>query len=255
MRFVATNYYTDMDDRQAALTALGLILSVLIAYLQVQRNARAALALQETHLQNELKLKLYEKIGVVLSDANDQLSKAGTQYFSVLSSLDLRVRKQIPVDVHDTGLALSAVVHEAQRRLSRVLNLLEEYEIVFLRFGSFRRQLVDEHRKLLSTHQEFWTQLLPYLPFVHNTTKQQLPSPIVPTAEQLDVLEQRHRAFQEVCNDVGGYLIDLQIETQNELLGDLLQRQVPPRSPLDPTVAVLRRDENELVKRPPGRLI
>lgn len=43
------------------ITALGLVLGVLIAYLQIQKNQRAGLQLQEAHLRNELKLKLYEE--------------------------------------------------------------------------------------------------------------------------------------------------------------------------------------------------
>lgn len=244
-----------MDDRQAVITSLGLILGVFLAYLQIQKNARASLRLQETHLRNALKLKLYERIGQVMADASDRLSKASTQYYSVVSSLSLKVRKQVPMSIHETGMDLANVAHDAQRQLNRVLNILEEYEIVFLRFASFRRQLSVEHARFLETHQAFWSAALPFLPFIHSASNQQVSSPILPSEQQLVELERKHDDYLRVCNDISGYMIDLQIETQNELLGDLFGREVPPRNPRDSSVRILRRDETELIHRPKGSLV
>ena len=237
------------------IAALGLVLSVLIAYLQIQKNQRAGLQLQEAHLRNELKLKLYEKVSQVLADAGDCLSKASTQYYSVISMLDARVRKGFAVSPSQLGSQLADQGDAAQRALNRALNVLEQYEILFLRFGAFRRQISKDHSRFLEAHSALWSKVLIYLPFISPETGKPLGPVVFPSEADLVQIEELHRRFIEVCNDLSGYMIDLQIETQNELLGDLFSRQLPPRHPADPRVTVLRRDDKELAERPEGRLV
>jgi hypothetical protein len=237
------------------LTGLGLILSVLLAYLQIQKNQRAALQLQEAHLRNELKLKLYERFSSVLDEAGNDISKASVQYYSIIAMLDARVRKGLAVAPINTGLELSQQLDSAQRRLNRVLNLLESYEVVFMRFRAFRRHLSTEHSRLLETHSALWSTILIYLPFVHSETGKKVPSMILPSEGDLAEIERLHQTYKDACGEITSHLIDLQIETQNELLGALFDRELPPRHPADPTSAVLVRDDTDLVERPRGRLV
>jgi hypothetical protein len=237
------------------ITALGLVLGVLIAYLQIQKNQRAGLQLQEAHLRNELKLKLYEIVSQVLSDAGASLSKASTQYYSVISMLDARVRKGFAVSPSQLGSELADQADSAQRGLNRALNVLEQYEILFLRFGGFRRQLSQDHSRFLEIHSALWSKVLIYLPFISPETNKPFGPVVFPSEADLAEIEKLHQRYTDVCNDLSSYMIDLQIETQNELLGDLFNRQLPPRHPGDPNVRVLRRDDEELAQRPKGRLI
>lgn len=237
------------------ITGLGLILGVLIAYLNVQKNHRANLKLQEAHLRNELKLKLYDKVSAVFAKAGDSVSLAGTQYYSVISMFKVRLQSGMAVGPTVTGSHLSEQAHIAQRDLNRMLMVLEEYEMVFLRFAAFRRQLSEEHSRFLRTHGELWSKLLMYLPFLHSDTKQQVGPVLFPAAEDVAAIEALHEAYLAVCNDISSYMIDLQIETQNELLGALFDRTLPPRHPADPSAKVLRRDGAELIVRPKGSLV
>ena len=239
----------------ALITGLGLILSVLIAYLNVQKNQRANLQLQEAHLRNELKLKLYDKFSTVFAKAGDSVSLAGTQYYSIISMFNVRLQSGMAVSPTITGSQLTEQAHVAQTDLNRMLMVLEEYEIVFLRFGAFRRQLSEEHSRFLRTHGELWSKLLMYLPFLHSETKQQVGPVLFPAVEDLAAIEVLHEAYLAVCSDISSYMIDLQIETQNELLGALFNRTLPPRHPGNPSAKVLRRDDAELVVRPKGRLV
>ena len=237
------------------LAALGLILSALIAYFQIQKNQRAALQLQETHLRNDLKLKLYERFSSVLDEASNDLSMASVQYFSVISMLEMRVRKGLPVAPTATGLELSPQVDSTQRRLNRILNVLEEYEVVFMRFRSFRRHLSADHTRLLQTHHALWTKVLIYLPFTHAETGQRIGPMVMPADNDLVEIERLHKAYSDACGEISGHFIDLQIEAQNELLGALFDRHLPPRHPEDANAIVLKREDADLIERPRGSLI
>jgi hypothetical protein len=76
----------------------------------------------------------------------------------------------------------------------------------------------------------------------------------VPTKDDVARLQDLADAYLAATGDLQGYIIDLQIEAQNELLGDLFERQLPPRAPGDEAVKVLARDPEPLHQRPRGRL-
>ena len=153
------------------LAAVGLIVTVFVAYMQLQKSRRASLELQEEHLRNELKLKLYEKFSTVLFDAGSALSTAGVQYYSVLSAFRSRLEHGFNTSPSQIGADLSESAHVAQRALNRVVILLEEYEMVFARFTDFRRALSEEHGNLLRTHTGLWSKVLEiFLPFINTDT-------------------------------------------------------------------------------------
>jgi hypothetical protein len=232
-----------------------MILGVLIVYLQIQKNQRAALVLQEEHLRNELKLKLYEKAASIFADASGLLSSASSVYRPPLNSLDMRVRKGFPVSPTSASMGVSDAVHAAADGITRVLLVLEEYEIVFTRFRAFRRRLSADHTRLLEAHNAVWSKLLMFLPVIHTETGKPFGPVAFPTRDALAELERLNEAYVDVCKTLSGYLIDLQIEAQNELLGKLFARQLPPRHAEDPAVEVLGRDADEVTVRPEGRLI
>jgi hypothetical protein len=242
-------------DNTQIITVGGMILGVLIAYLQIQKNQRAALVLQEEHLRNELKLKVYEKAAAVFADVSGLLVSASSLYRSPINSLDMRVRKGFPVSPTSTPKELSDAVHIAAAGITRVLLVLEEYEIVFARFRSFRRRLSADHSRLLDAHNAVWSKLMLFLPVIHAETGEMFGPVSFPSEVVLADLERLNEEYVDVCNVLSGYMIDLQIEAQNELMGKLFARQLPPRHPNDPSVEVLGRDAEEVTERPAGRLI
>ena len=237
------------------LTAAGLLLTVLLAYLQVQKNHIAALQLQEQHLRNQLRLQLYEKSTVVFFDASSRLSKAASQYRPVLNAITLYVEKGVGSGAMEPGMPFAEVVHDAHHHLTKVLLFLEEYEMVFARFRTIRRELSTANTKLLLTHAEFWGKLMIYLPSRDPKTGLLLGPVVLPGPPEREALERMHSSYESICNDLSGFFIALQIETQNELLGGLFSRQLPPRHPADPEVAVLGRDEDDNFVRPPGHIV
>ena len=231
------------------LTAAGLILTVLLAYMQIQRNQRAAIELQEAHLRNELKLKLYEKAAGIFHAASDRIRRLESVIRSVMWELQA-VASGLGMPQTTTHDDILKTRSEATEGVASVLIALEQYEIVFSRFASFRRQLSESHSRLLDVFNNWWTKVVEFVPF------QAKLGPLTKvSAESVGELETLQKALNDVCGDIGGYLIDLQIEAQNELLGDLFGRQLPPRAPGDPTIKVLTREATHLSKRTPGRLV
>ncbi len=237
------------------LTAAGLLLGVLIAYLQVQKNHATTLKQQEAHLRNDLKLKLYERISESFSRCSALLSKAHFAYTGTFSAWDMRVRKGFPVAPHQVAIELSDCAHTVAASVNAVLEIVEHYEIAFPRFETIRRELSEKHRELLAAQTLLWSPISIFLPFTDALTGTKMGPLGFPTEPQLADFEALHAKYQSVCNDISTYMIDLQIEAQNELLGELFGRSVPPRSPGDPAYKVLARDSVEVKERPPGRLI
>lgn len=144
---------------------------------------------------------------------------------------------------------------EAAQALSDVLLKLEQYEIAFARFRSIRRQFAEEHTRFWEAYQELFSKLSLLLPNIDPETNRPLPRLAAPTEARLSELEPLQGAYGDVCSDIQAYIIDLQIESQNEFLGSLFERQLPSRHPLDPSARVLTRDPDDTTERPAGSLV
>ena len=232
----------------------GLVVTVLLAYRQIELNHAATLRSQEAHLRDQLKVSVYEKVAGVFQHCAEQVNTASGEMQSVVSTLRLALQG-IPVTQRFTSTQLLDVHDNAQRALTRVLLVLEQYEIVFARFASIRRQFSDENKRLLDVHVRLWGALVPLIPIVDASSGRTTPALVAPTQSVLDVLEPLATAYIDACGDILGYFIDLQIEAQNELLGHLFQHQLPPRSPGDPRQKVLVRDAVEPTERPRGHIV
>lgn len=237
------------------ITAASLILGVLLAYLQVQKNHAAALTLQEAHLRNELKLRLYDRVSERFSTCSSLLSKAQFVHTGIFSAWHMRVRQGFSVVPQQLPSELTETAHAGAASVNAVLEIVEHYEIAFPRFETIRRELSEKHRELLAAQTALWSAIMIFLPFTEATTGAKVGPLGFPAEIQLTEFESLHSKYQDICNDISGYMIDLQVEAQNELLGELFGRTVPPRSPLDPVHKVLARDPTELKERPRGRLI
>lgn len=236
------------------LTAAGLILTVLLAYMQIQRNQAATIRAQETHLRNQLKVSLYEKAAAIFHESAQRVNDVNHLTRSLLFTTKM-IAQGYPFAHDKTGQDLIEANAAAGKGLNNVLFLLEQYEMAFSRFAPFRREISDSHGRLMSTFNDLWTKLAKHVPLVNSATGQVV-GPLAKADEaSLTELERLRKVFSSVCDDLMSYFIDLQIEAQNELLGGLFERQLPPRSPADPNVKVLTRAPEPLTTRPKGRIV
>ena len=253
-----------MDVAQIV-AAGGIIVTVLLAYVQMQksqratleaqeRSQRATLAVQEAHLKNQLKVRIYEHSTSTFEQASDLLSKSHVNTISVVSTLRMAV-EGLPFTPGKTVQELADAHYAAAGALSAVLRKLEQYEIAFARFGSIRRGLAQGHQMFLEAFSRLSSKLALYLPNTHPDTGAALPSIATLKKEDLPGLEQLQKAYADICGDMVCYILDLQIEAQNELLGSLFDHELPPRHPKDTNVKVLTRDTKAQTKRSPGNLV
>ena len=155
-----------------------------------------------------------------------------------------------------TAADLARAHHDGFRALSRLLLRLEQYEIAFTRFRTVRRHLAEEHRQYLETFSRFLSRISKFLPLTPEGGGYIPQAGLAdPTSEDIAELKELQQAYGDACGDLTSYILDLQIEAQNELLGSLFDHTLPPRHPEDPDVKVLARDPDAASERPPGRLV
>ena len=68
------------------LTVGGLVITVLLAYLRLQKQEQSNLRLQERHLKNQLHLEVYDKVADVLDDAAQAMARSGSLVRSIMMS-------------------------------------------------------------------------------------------------------------------------------------------------------------------------
>ena len=238
------------------LTAGGLIITVLLVYMQIQKQHEAGILLQREHLRDELRAKLYEGLSASVQNASRLIGRANTMSISIVSSLHSRMdHPSWPLSA--TSEEMSEMHFSGAQALSDVLVEMEQYEIVFMRFRTIRRTLAEEHGRVLMTYTPLAFKFGSYLTHRTSDGGATLDPLATPTSEELTDLEELRRTYGDACGGVSAFLADLQVEMQNELLSHLFDgRIVPPRNPEDSNLVVLQRDpEDPVVERPKGRWV
>ena len=235
-------------------TAAGLILAVLLAYMQIQKTQAANIRAQQAHLRDELRVRIYEGASATFEKAADLVGRCRADTSAVISTLKMEI-DGFPASLSTTSTDLSDLHFETAHALTDVLLKLEQYEIAFSRFRTIRREWSEEGRRFFDAYQKLSSKLSLYLPNKDPATGKLLPRLADPTAENIARIDGLQRAYEDVCSNLQSFVIDLQIESQNELLGHLFERQLPSRHPQDPGFKVLKRDPDDAGERPPGSLV
>lgn len=239
------------------LTAGGLILTVLLAYVQIQKQHRANVELQREHLRDQLRTEVYKEVSAAVYEATRAVGRSHIKCITTAGTL--RSRLGFPaMPLRTTAEDLNEGHFEGANAFSDVLNAMERYEIVFLRFRSIRHALAEEHSRLLERYSALSGAMSRYLPHrPPDPTQDVLVPPLAqPTAAHLDKLKPLTDDYAWTCMQVQSFLGDLQVEMQNELLSHLFEgRVVPPRNPEDENLRVLTRDPTVMTERPRGRIV
>ena len=134
-----------------------------------------------------------------------------------------------------------------QSRLFGVSGSVEKYEIAGENQPLFRKALIAKIREMSNA----FMPILFYLPYVLLSDKG-ITDPdklLVIADDELKEFRKKIEQFQNVAADVDGFLYDIQVEAQNILLGDLFERKLEVRRPLDPEALVLTsQDTKQLAK-------
>jgi hypothetical protein len=214
--------------------------------LQEDQHRRTA-SLQEAHLRHQLQLDIFREISAQVRTTAASLSASVSTVRSIVLQLDLEARGWNRVRITTDDLLDSR--EAASRALIDLILVLERYEIVFYRLRSARVALDETHRRMLEASSAFHSGLGLLAPHRDGPN----PHPFRATNEAVEDLKPLADAFTDACGELQSYCLDLQIEAQNVLLGELFGRHVPPRRPGDPSVKVLELDPDEpWLERPPG---
>ena len=236
------------------LPALFVILTVLLAYSQIQKTQAANIRAKQAHLRDELRVRIYEGASATFEKANRLVGRSKIDTLWVVSTLKMELDGS-PTSLRKTSTDLDDLHLDAAHALSDVFLKLEQYEIAFSRFRTIRRELSEEQRRFLEAYHKLSGKLSLYLPNTDPAAGKPLPRLANPTTENITELDGLQHAYGDVCSNVESFVMDLQIESQNEMLGHLFERQLPPRHPLDPKLKVLKRDPDDAAERPPGRFV
>ena len=224
------------------LTLAGIVTGAIIVAWQIARQHRNGLQLQEEHLKNEIRVKLYERLADAVEEASSALS----------ASLSAARRAMMPFELprpaasrpdRDAAPALSIARDQVSKAVTRLALVMERYEIVFPGFSDVSRAIAEEFKLYLDAHWEFWSRISPFLPLkAENPDEQATVDRVFPrpaTMQDIEALKELRRHFEDACWNLEAYTGDVRIESQNVLLGKLFARTLPARKPLDPNAKVL----------------
>ena len=122
-----------------------------------------------------------------------------------------------------------------------------------------RWQIIDPRIKIFRTaiavvQEDIETAFTPYSSFVMGVMPLEMPEHPVqgtlfpwqpPDDQKVKELERLGEALQEVLTTLLAYIIDIQAEMQNLLVGELFNTKIPPRRPINPKFKVLQLDRDK----------
>lgn len=215
----------------------------LIKY-QVRENAR-----------EKLKLQVYEAIKTHIESVSEALIHAGMYALNIPGLFkDHQARLELGINPSPIkGRASVLVEYDAkvQHAVTNLFKTLESYDIITPNLGIFRIAFSSTLHDLSEAFLLLFPQLLRFLPVdVPENTVEKLGTKIIerpmPTQEQLETIEHLADQYYKATLDIGSYLGDLRVESQNILLGKLFGHRLPPRQPLDPKLKVITTDADRV---------
>jgi hypothetical protein len=225
-----------------ALQLLAIGVGIVVVSWQLKRQHDSALRLQEEHLKDEIRTKLYERLADAVENASFALTGAIGAARRARAIAESGDRTAI-LAARDASPSMFKALEEVSQSITRMIVVIERYEIVFPGFAAIRLALVEEFKEFLLAHSRFSNVVSRYLSFQgqpHEQASIDQVFPLKASQDDLNELRELYEAYAAVGYNLEGYTADVRIEGQNALLGHLFGRQLPRRKPGDPTIKVLR---------------
>lgn len=223
----------------------GFAVAIGVVWYQLQKQRQMQ---RENHL-TQIRREIYKEI-------TDRMEHSSPSGISITLDLLLgllaksRQRKEQTGSYLPPPMRVESITNDykgVQSRLFGVSGAVEKYEIVGENQPLFRRALVAKIREM----SDAFMPILFVLPHVL-LSDEGITDPVnllVMTDDDSREFRTRIEHFKDVAADIDGFLYDIQVETQNILLGGLFERKLEVRRPLDPEVLVLTsQDSRELAK-------
>jgi hypothetical protein len=230
-----------------ALTVVGIVAAAATVVWQLGRQHKSSLMLQRDNAREELKLRLHE----ILTEKVRKLSSANVQAAMYAFMIPFNVenfQRQLaqglqPTPIKERAPEFSRLHAEANNALIELIQEFEAWSIAFPGIEVFQVALNAANHDAREAFVPLFTALLRVLPMdPQENAPPNMPRPLVPGPISKDEYEQLTKLvgrYKEAMDDIGSYVHDLTIESQNNLLSGLFERRVPLRQPIDPKLKVI----------------
>lgn len=230
------------------LTLLAIFAAGAVVVWQVRAQFRQNRELQIKEKQDDLWLSIYREI----SDRNIQSGQVQLEAISYARNIlfDIGLGKDsdypgVPTSFFEKrSMTFTEVNSDLLSSIIRLIGMLERNEIMCPELKIFRIALSNAHRELMTKGSKLFERYLRILPVelpqtsaqggVTNVINQSLPDD-----EAYAELKRLTKEYEDAGMNLTGFLFDLNVESQNLLLGKLFSHRVPKREPVDPNVKVI----------------
>ena len=233
-----------------ALTVIGIVGAAVTVVWQLGRQHRSSLLLQRDNARAELKLRLHEQLVQKirrLSHANVEAAMYAYMIpFNVENFQRQLAQGYFPTPIEARAPEFSRLNAEANNALIELIQEFEAWSIAFPGLEVFQVALNVANHDAREAFASLFSVLLGVLPrdplenASPNTSRHLVPNLI--SSDEHAQLKKLVNHYKEAMDDIGGYIHDLTIESQNNLLSDLFDHRVPLRQPIDPRYKVISTD-------------
>lgn len=236
------------------LALIGIIAGAIVVAWQIGRQHRSSLELQKRNAQEALKLEIYKTLTLRLRDVTRTNVTAMMYAVNIPSRIEVfqnSIKKNIPVPFpRERAIEFSHLHNTANDALIALIQEFEAWSIVFPEFKLFQTALNSANYDARKVSNELFNRFIIILPTdPPHDAPSEIPRPIPssPVSDtQLSELNSLVEEYRRAMDEIGCYVIDLQIEAQNKLLSGLFEHRVPRRKPLDSRHKVLTTEPIEM---------
>ena len=213
------------------ISVIGIIIGILIIWWQIKKNH-----------QQSLNLELYKQLIERISSAYTKIIRANTTIQALPFDISCYWDKQRDIKLNPEPIktrsnTLILLNSEAMQETIKLFSVLECYEIAIPSFRIFKDMIHIQSELLGKKFNALFVEAIKFLPIdisEEQSKKLGLSTPIIPLrpdGEQSYYLKRLARDYCEVSTELIAYIYDLSITAQNQILGDLFGRTLPPRKP------------------------
>jgi hypothetical protein len=229
------------------LTLIGIVVATITVVWQLGRQHRSVLQLQRDNAREDLKLRLHELLVAKVRKLNRANTQAAMYAFMI----------PFNIENYNYQLALGAKPAPMEQRVTEfsrlhsgaidaLVELIEEFEawsVAFPGLEVFQIALNSANHNTSEAFMPLFSALVTALPFdPPEDAHPSIPRPVVPktlSIEKLSELKMMVDQYKKGRDEIGSYIHDLMIESQNNLLSGLFERRVSARRPIDPKLKVI----------------
>lgn len=227
-------------------------LGVLVVVWQIGEQARIAISQNRDNEAVKLKLRVYEEVAEICKRASDAEIMLASFIRGFANNVRMIQTWQAQGVPWSTPRERFAKFQELSSDFANALNdaifVTERWQVIDPRFDLFRYALNAAMHDVRELEK-------PYVPFIVQAMPMETPPDIagqtklfpwrIPDVERLSALTE---SLSDALGTCGAYIGDMQVEMQNQLIGDLFGHRVSPREPLDPRLIAIRLDRYEALK-------